>query len=91
MVKMQKFRQKMQVQNIQAGDTITLNGKTYEFVKDTNTDPTTKGATAIVVGVDNNATLTNLNKALENTGIKGSEFGKTIRILFSRQPRTVPD
>ena len=35
---------------IQAGDTITLNGKTYEFVKDTNTDPTTKGATAIVVG-----------------------------------------
>ncbi len=78
---------KVQTENagttIQAGDTITLNGKTYEFVKDTNTDPTTKGATAIVVGVDNNATLANLNKALEGTGIK-AEFEKNNKdIVFS--------
>ena len=59
---------------IAEGDTITLNGKTYEFVKDTSTEPTKKGATAVVVGADNNATLGNLNKALESAGIK-AEFG----------------
>ena len=68
---------KVQTQNagttIAAGDTITLNGKTYEFVKDASTEPTKKGATAVVVGVDNNATLGNLNKALESAGIK-AEF-----------------
>ena len=68
---------KVQTQNagatIAAGDTITLNGKTYEFVKDTSTEPTKKGATAVVVGADNNATLGNLNKALESAGIK-AEF-----------------
>ena len=55
---------------IAEGDTITLNGKTYEFVKDASTEPTKKGATAVVVGADNNATLGNLNKALESAGIK---------------------
>ena len=56
--------------DIVAGDTITLNGKTYEFVKDASTEPTKKGATAVLVGVDNDATLGNLNKALESAGIK---------------------
>ena len=55
---------------IAAGDTITLNGKTYEFVKDASTEPTKKGATAVLVGGDNDATLGNLNKALESAGIK---------------------
>ena len=58
---------------ITEGDTITLNGKTYEFVKDTSTEPTKKGATAVVVGANNDATLGNLNKALESAGIK-AEF-----------------
>ncbi|WP_319017415.1 flagellin, partial [Dorea formicigenerans] len=56
--------------DIVAGDTITLNGKTYEFVKNASTEPTKKGATAVLVGVDNDATLGNLNKALESAGIK---------------------
>ena len=68
---------KVQTQNagttIAAGDTITLNGKTYEFVKDASTEPTKKGATAVVVGINNDATLGNLNKALESAGIK-AEF-----------------
>ncbi len=55
---------------IVAGDTITLNGKTYEFVKDASTEPTKKGATAVVVGADKDANLGNLNKALESAGIK---------------------
>ena len=76
---------KVQTQNagakISAGDTITLNGKTYEFVKDASTEPTKKGATAVVVGADNNATLGNLNKALESAGIK-AEYN-TNDIVFS--------
>ena len=69
---------------IAAGDTITLNGKTYEFVKDTSTEPTKKGATAVVVGANNNATLGNLNKALESAGIK-AEFdgGNNQDLVFS--------
>ena len=66
---------------IAAGDTITLNGKTYEFVKDASTEPTKKGATAVVVGANNDATLGNLNKALESAGIK-AEYD-TNDIIFS--------
>ena len=76
---------KVQTQNagatIAKGDTITLNGKTYEFVKDASTEPTKKGATAVVVGADNNATLGNLNKALESAGIK-AEFNNN-DLVFS--------
>ena len=68
---------------IAAGDTITLNGKTYEFVKDTSTEPTKKGATAVVVGVDNKATLGSLNKALESAGIKAEFDGNNQDLVFS--------
>ena len=68
---------------IAAGDTITLNGKTYEFVKDTSTEPTKKGATAVVVGVDNMATLGSLNKALESAGIKAEFDGNNRDLVFS--------
>mgnify|MGYP004706967995 CR=1 FL=1 len=53
-----------------AGDKFTLNGKTYEFVADTATKPTTEGATAIVVGATNKETVANINKALEKEGVK---------------------
>ena len=54
------------------GDKIVLNGKTYEFVKDTATKPTTDGATAVIIGVNPADTVANLNKALEQDGIKVS-------------------
>ena len=57
---------------VTAGDKIVLNGKTYEFVKDTSTKPTTDGATAIVVGAGADATIANLNKVLEQDGIKAT-------------------
>ena len=67
---------KVQTQNagadIQAGDKITLNGKTYEFVTDAS-QKVSDGATAVVVGADKNATLANLNKELESAGIE-AEF-----------------
>ena len=53
-----------------AGDKFTLNGKTYEFVADTAAKPTTEGATAIVVGANQDATIANINKALEKEGVK---------------------
>lgn len=78
---------KVQTQNagttIAEGDTITLNGKTYEFVKDASTEPTKKGATAVVVGADNNATLGNLNKALESAGIKAEFEANNKDLVFS--------
>ena len=65
-------------QNIAAGDTIVLNGKTYEFVANTGSKPKTEGATAIVVGVDYDATIANLNTALENAGVKATKAGANL-------------
>ena len=65
-------------QNIAAGDTIVLNGKTYEFVANTSSKPKTEGATAIVVGVNDDATIANLNTALENAGVKATKAGANL-------------
>lgn len=65
-------------QNITAGSTIVLNGKTYEFVADTSSKPKTEGATAIVVGASDEATITNLNTALENAGVKATKVGNNL-------------
>ena len=59
--------------SIVAGDTIVLNGKTYEFVANTSSKPKTEGATAIVVGANEDATIANLNTALENAGVKATK------------------
>ena len=59
--------------DLTAGDTFTLNGKTYELVKDANTAPTTKGATAILVGKSDTETVANINKALESAGVTVTE------------------
>ena len=58
---------------IAAGNTIVLNGKTYEFVANTSSKPKTEGATAIVVGANEEATIANLNTALENAGVKATK------------------
>ena len=55
--------------DLTAGDSFTLNGVTYELVKDANTNPTTDGATAILVGATDADTIANINKALEGTGV----------------------
>ena len=65
---------------IAAGDKFTLNGKTYEFVSDANAK-ISEGAVGVIVGADKNATLSNLNKALESAGIK-AEYA-TDDIVFS--------
>ena len=55
--------------NMTAGNFVTINGKTYEFVDDASKKPTKDGAIAVQVGKDVEASVANLNKALEGTGI----------------------
>ena len=71
-------------QNIDEGHILTLNGKTYEFVKDASTAPKTDGATAIVLGADDAASVANLQKALEGTGIK-VEIDNTNDLKFTAE------
>ena len=62
---------------IQDGDKITLNGKTYQFVKDVDTE-VADGATAVLIGKTNDDTKVNLNKALESAGIEATLAGNDI-------------
>ena len=55
---------------IQAGDSLTINGTTYEFVADASKAPTKEGATAVLIGADDAAAAANLNKALEGSGLE---------------------
>ena len=53
-----------------AGDTLTINGKTYEFVDSADKAPTTDGAIAVLVGAGVNQSTANLNKALAGSGVE---------------------
>ena len=63
--------------DISAGNKFTLNGKTYEFVADANAK-ISEGAVGVIVGTTKEATLSNLNKALESAGIKAEYKGSDI-------------
>ena len=69
-------------QGIANGDTLTLNGRTYEFVKDTSTAPKKDGAIAVVLGADDAASVANLKKALEGTGVS-VEINNTNDLKFT--------
>ena len=56
--------------NVAANDSVTINGKTYEFVTDASQEVTNDGATAVLIGATDTETIANLNKALESAGIK---------------------
>ena len=58
-----------------AGDTLTINGKTYEFVASADKAAKTEGATAVLAGADTAASVANLNKALEGSGVKATHAG----------------
>ncbi len=66
---------------ITAGNSIVINGKTYEFVKDADTKPTIEGATAVLVGAADADSIANLNKALESAGIKAAPDANTTTTL----------
>ena len=52
-----------------AGDKVTVNGTVYEFVANAGDKVTTEGAVAVLVGANVDASIANLNKALESEGI----------------------
>ena len=64
--------------DLAAGNTLTINGITYELVADASAEPTTEGAIAILVGADDTATVANLNKALKGIGIEVTENGANL-------------
>ena len=63
--------------NIKAGEKITLNGKTYEFITDVTAE-VSDGAVGVVVGATAADTLKNLNKALEGSGIEAEYKGNNL-------------
>ena len=60
------------------GDFVTINGKTYQFVKDASKKPTQDGAIAVQLGSDQASSIANLNKALESAGIKAEKVGNDL-------------
>ena len=56
--------------SMKAGDSLTVNGKTYEFVASADKAPTTDGAIAVLLGADEAASTANLNKALAGSGVE---------------------
>ena len=55
---------------IATGDTLTVNGKTYEFTTDESTTLTDKNNIRILMGSTQGNTIANLNEALKEQGIK---------------------
>ena len=63
------------IAGVRANDSITLNGKTYEFVDQAGDKTSIDGATAVVLGKNEGATVAALNAALDGTGISVKNVG----------------
>lgn len=57
--------------NPTANSTLTVNGKTYEFIANEG-DSVSKGNVAVLLGTDKGATIKNLDTALNSAGIKAT-------------------
>lgn len=55
--------------NLKVGDSLTVNGKTYEFVANAGDKPVTKNATAVLFNTDAAGSLAALNAALKEDGV----------------------
>ena len=60
---------------INAGDSFTINGTTYEFVANAGDEVKKDGAVAVLVGGDEAASVANLDKALESQGLSAEISG----------------
>ena len=65
---------------IAAGNKLTINGTVYEFVTDATKKTTTDGAVAVLVGGNDQASVDNLNKALESQGLIATKNNNNIVI-----------
>ena len=73
--------------NLKAGDTVTVNGKTYEFTNDTS-KPVGSGNIAISLGADGKKTMENLSKALTADGVTHSLDTTTGKLTFNDKDHT---
>ena len=69
--------------DIQKGDSLTLNGKTYKFVANAEEAAKTEGATAVLVGADEAASVANLNKALAGSGVEVTYDAANTKMVFA--------
>lgn len=67
--------------NPTAGSTLTVNGKTYEFVTNEG-DAVAKGNVAVLLGADKGATIKNLDTVLRDAGIKATMDAGTGAVSF---------
>ncbi|WP_394959204.1 flagellin [Candidatus Allofournierella merdavium] len=65
-------------QDLEAGDYITINGTTYEFVAKADDETTNKNAVKVVLGSTDSNTVANLNKLLKEEGIEATINGTAI-------------
>lgn len=76
--------------NLKDGDTITVNGKTYEFSADAS-KPVSQGNVRIDLGIDGKASLENLSKALTTDGIKHNFDAAAGKLTFADTDNTPKD
>ncbi len=69
--------------DIQKGDSLTLNGKTYKFVANAEEAAKTEGATAVLIGKDEAASVANLNKALAGSGVEVTYDAGNNKMVFA--------
>ena len=63
--------------NIKAGDTVSVAGKTFEFVKEGDVGKVSNGNFAVVIGTDGKKTAANFNEALKDAGFTTSYLKDT--------------
>ncbi len=74
-------------ENLKAGDTVTVNGKTYEFTKDISKS-VGAGNIAVSLGTDAKKTMENLSKALTADGVTHSLDKGTGKLTFNDKDHT---
>ena len=77
-------------QNIKAGDTVTVNGKTYEFAAHSGA-AVGDGNTRVLMGSNGKESLENLSKALTAGDIKNSYDAATGKVVFSDRDNIVEE
>ena len=65
---------------IKDGDSITINGTTYEFVTSADDKVSNEGAVAVQLGTNMTDSIANLNKALESAGIKAVKNNNDLQL-----------
>jgi len=72
--------------DVKSGDTVTVSGKTFEFVKAEDTGKVAKGNNAVVIGSDAKETAKNFNTALQDAGFTTSYVKDTagVRVVENK-------